>query len=74
MQCHNPSQCSVFDSGHMNLTESMVIEILINLSQNTFFFFPLISDPRLDRPNLTVKNKCVITVLLNFLYYLVFVF
>lgn len=38
MQCHNPSQCSVFDSGHLHLTESMVIEMLTHLSQNTYFF------------------------------------
>lgn len=68
MQCHNPSQCSVFDSGHLQLTESMVIKMLINLSQNTylflFLFFSLKYDLRLDRPNLTVKNK--ITVLSQF--------
>lgn len=70
MQHHNPSHCSVCDSGPMHLTESMVIEMLINLSQNTFFVqFPFLKyDPMLDRPNLTVMDRCLITVLLNFLY------
>lgn len=38
IQCYNPSQCSVFDSGHMHLAESMIVEMLINLSQNNRFF------------------------------------
>lgn len=79
MQCHSPGLCSVFNSGHIHVTESMVIEMLINLSQNTFFlgdflfWFFLKYDPRLGRPNMVVKNKCAITVFLNFLNDLVVV-